>query len=150
MVEKLNIRSLIYGVGVFAIMSILIAIIAAWVKGYVEGQLFGDAGAYSFEDHQLVRDHSLVVYFEFSSTFVRFIVTCSTVAYTARSNEIINTLCMSALISAFMAFGWFEVFPQYAFGMLVLAVFVNAVFALPIGYTFKKVRAKATNFGAIQ
>jgi hypothetical protein len=140
--KKFDIRALFFGVGIYTIVNIFNSIIDSWVKNYVSYELFGEAGAYSFEDQAKIGSHPIYFYYDFFSSVLELIISCSIVAYYSRHSEIINSCVMAFLIAFFGAIYWYGQYPSYFIGMFLLVCTFYGLIAILIGYIFYKTKNK--------
>ena len=141
MLSKLSWKSLGIGLGVFIVISILLMIVKSWISGYVEGQLFGDNGAYSHEDNLALIYHPIMSWYEVLSYIIKLLVPCAFVVYLAEKNEIVNAILFSVALALLDSLSWYGVYPNSA-GMVVLTIVINVLIVAPLGYAIRRYKYK--------
>ena len=141
MLSKLSWKPLGIGLGVFIVIRILLMIAKSWVSGYVEGQLFGESGAYSHEDNLAIIYHPIMSWYEVFSYLVKLVVPCTLVAYLSREKEIVSTVLFAIILSLLDSLNWYGVYPNSA-GMVVLTIVINMLLVAPIAYAICRYKHK--------
>ncbi|GAB3102085.1 hypothetical protein GCM10027217_22960 [Pseudomaricurvus hydrocarbonicus] len=140
--RKIDLRSLIFAVGIYTFLAIIFSIFNSWVISYTEGMLFGDAGAYSHEDHVAVRDHVFYQTFDYIFEFLKIVIPCSYVAYRCKNGELRNAFAMSSLAALFSSLTTYSWFPFSVPVTVVLFAVLYSVISLPVGLLAKYVKAR--------
>lgn len=119
-------------------LAIIISILGAVVSDIAESVIFGDAGAYSYEDHQEVQAHTSVTLFYLFSSILTIIVPCAVAAIVANSYKVTHALLMACLGVIYSYLTWIHNFMAMEVNLLLGYTIISLVLALPTGLVVRK------------
>jgi len=146
--KNISIKALLMGTAVSILLAILFTVVRGMLRSYVNILMFGDAGGYSYEEHQAINSHSIVISYDLVSSLLKIAIPCAVAANITKTSEMLNSAAMSILLSIYAYILYLGMFKSMAHWMFILhmtvALLVSWLVALMV-IKYKKTHNKSLN-----